>query len=51
MPNPGPVKALFTDSGGVLLTNGWNRTSRRKVAGAFQPDYEEMDQRYSSTFT
>lgn len=49
MPNP-PVKALFTDIGGVLLTNGWDRTSRRKAADTFELDYEELDQRHHLTF-
>ena len=47
---PTPVKALFTDIGGVLLTNGWDRTSRRKAAETFHLDYEEMDQRHHLTF-
>ena len=49
MPNP-PVKALFTDIGGVLLTNGWDRTSRRKAAETFDLEYDEMDQRHHLTF-
>ena len=33
------VKALFLDVGGVLLTNGWGRESRRAAAEKFQLDY------------
>jgi len=37
-----PVKFLFFDVGGVLLTNGWGHESRHKAAKLFGIDYEEM---------
>lgn len=36
-------KVIFFDIGGVLLTNGWGHLSRRKAAGNFGLNYEEMD--------
>ncbi len=46
----GQVKALFLDVGGVLLTNGWGRESRRIAAEKFHLDYEEFDERHHLTF-
>ncbi len=45
------VSALFLDIGGVLLTNGWDRESRRKAAEMFKLDYGEMDERHHLTFS
>ena len=45
-----PIDAIFLDIGGVLLTNGWGRDSRRKAAGKFGLDYAEMDDRHHLTF-
>jgi putative hydrolase of the HAD superfamily len=42
---PGPT-ALFWDVGGVLLTNGWDRTARRKAAEKFKLDWEEFEDRH-----
>src|ERR1700674_5643345 len=42
---PGPT-ALFWDVGGVLLTNGWDRTARRKAAEQFKLDWEEFEDRH-----
>jgi putative hydrolase of the HAD superfamily len=44
------IKALFLDVGGVLLTNGWDRQSRKKAAEIFQLDYEEMEKRHALMF-
>ncbi len=44
------VSALFLDIGGVLLTNGWDRGSRRKAAQQFHLDYDQMDERHHLTF-
>ncbi len=41
---------LFLDIGGVLLTNGWDRDSRRKAAELFGLDYEEMNERHHLTY-
>ena len=45
-----PIDAIFLDIGGVLLTNGWGRDSRRKAAEKFGLDYAEMDDRHHLTF-
>jgi putative hydrolase of the HAD superfamily len=44
------VSALFLDVGGVLLTNGWDRSMRRRAAETFKLDYDEMDERHHLTF-
>jgi len=41
---------LFLDIGGVLLTNGWDRSSRRKAAEKFEIDFAEMDERHHLTY-
>lgn len=38
-----PYKILFTDIGGVLLTNGWGHESRQAASKKFDIDYNEMD--------
>jgi putative hydrolase of the HAD superfamily len=45
-----PITTLFLDIGGVLLTNGWDHTMRRKAAETFGLDYEEMNERHHLTF-
>jgi putative hydrolase of the HAD superfamily len=45
-----PITAMFLDIGGVLLTNGWDHTMRRKAAETFGLDYEEMNERHHLTF-
>lgn len=40
------VTALFFDVGGVLLTNGWDRMSRRHCVESFGLDYEEFRDRH-----
>ena len=37
------IKILFSDIGGVLLTNGWGHESRMDAAKTFNIDYEEMN--------
>ncbi len=37
------IKILFSDIGGVLLTNGWGHESRMAAAEKFNIDYGEMD--------
>jgi putative hydrolase of the HAD superfamily len=44
------ITTLFLDVGGVLLSNGWDRESRRRVAERFKIDYLEMDERHHLTF-
>ncbi len=45
-----PIKALFLDVGGVLLTNGWDHHMRQKAAEFFHLNYDEMNQRHALTF-
>ena len=45
-----PVNTIFTDIGGVLLTNGWDRGSRRKAIALFKLDPEETEERHHLTF-
>jgi len=42
--------ALFLDVGGVLLTNGWDRSMRRQAAETFNLDKDDMDERHHLTF-
>ncbi|MGZ3495816.1 MAG: HAD family hydrolase [Thermodesulfobacteriota bacterium] len=42
--------ALFLDVGGVLLTNGWDRSMRKRAAEAFGLDGNEVDDRHHLTF-
>jgi putative hydrolase of the HAD superfamily len=44
------IKTLFWDIGGVILTNGWDRGSRREAANAFQLDWEEFQDRHDFSF-
>ena len=44
------IKALFTDVGGVLLTNGWDGAARRLAAQQFHLELAEVDARHHLTF-
>jgi putative hydrolase of the HAD superfamily len=44
------ITHLFTDLGGVLLTNGWDRGLRKLVAARFGIDAAEMDERHHLTY-
>ncbi|HEY4563392.1 MAG TPA: HAD-IA family hydrolase [Thermoanaerobaculia bacterium] len=44
------ITHLFTDLGGVLLTNGWDRGLRKLVASHFSIDAGEMDERHHLTY-
>lgn len=44
------ITHLFTDLGGVLLTNGWDRGLRKLVASHFKIDAAEMDERHHLTY-
>ena len=46
----GQISTLFLDIGGVLLTNGWDRTMRARAAERFRLDASEMDERHHLTF-
>jgi putative hydrolase of the HAD superfamily len=44
------ITTLFWDIGGVILTNGWDRGSRKEAADAFHLDIEEFQDRHDLTF-
>jgi len=44
------IKTLFWDIGGVILTNGWDRRSRKEAANAFGLDWEEFQDRHDLSF-
>lgn len=46
MTNDSPIKALFIDIGGVLLTDGWGHESRQEAAKVFNLDLTEMNERH-----
>lgn len=44
------ITTLFWDIGGVVLTNGWDRESRREAANAFELDWEDFQDRHDLAF-
>jgi putative hydrolase of the HAD superfamily len=40
------IKALFWDNGGVILTNGWDRNSRRAAVEKFHLDGTDFEDRH-----
>lgn len=44
------ITTLFWDIGGVVLTNGWDRESRRQAAAAFELDWEDFQDRHDLSF-
>lgn len=44
------ITTLFTDIGGVLLTNGWDRKARAEAAQLFDLDLKEIEERHHLTF-
>ena len=47
MPN---IDTLFWDIGGVVLTNGWDRGSRKAAAETFHLDWEDFSDRHDLSF-
>src|SRR6266566_2997351 len=47
MPN---IDTLFWDIGGVVLTNGWDRGSRKVAAETFHLDWEDFSDRHDLSF-
>ena len=45
-----PVKTLFLDIGGVLLTNGWDHLARKRAATHFKLNWAEMQERHGLNF-
>ncbi len=41
-----PFTHIFIDIGGVLLTNGWDRSMRKEACRVFKIDYDEMNERH-----
>ncbi len=50
MKKSSPIKALFLDIGGVLLTDGWGHVSRKLAAEAFDLNPQEMESRHNQAF-
>jgi putative hydrolase of the HAD superfamily len=46
----GAITTLFLDVGGVLLTNGWDRSARQRAAKTFKLDLARMNDRHEMTF-
>lgn len=44
------ISSIFTDIGGVLLTNGWDSHSRKKAVRKFRLDPDELNERHHLTF-
>ncbi len=44
------ITHLFTDIGGVMLTNGWDRNSRDAAIKKFKLDADETEERHHLTF-
>jgi putative hydrolase of the HAD superfamily len=44
------ITTLFWDIGGVILTNGWDRESRKEAAATFHLDWEDFQDRHDLTF-
>lgn len=44
-----PIKALFVDIGGVVLSNGWGHIFRKNAAEAFGLDLKELTKRHKVT--
>jgi putative hydrolase of the HAD superfamily len=45
-----PITCMFVDIGGVLLSNGWDHTARKRATKKFNLDYTEMEDRHDHTF-
>jgi putative hydrolase of the HAD superfamily len=45
-----PIKTLFLDIGGVLLTDGWDHHARRRAAKKFHLEWAEMEGRHELNF-
>jgi len=46
MPKSPAITCAFVDIGGVLLTDGWARQSRKRAAKHFKLDLNEMEERH-----
>lgn len=50
MANHKNISVLFLDIGGVLLTNSWDKSMRKKAAEYFQIEYDDLEDRHNMTF-
>lgn len=41
-----PIRSIFTDLGGVCLSNGWDSGTRKRAAKHFGLDFNEMEARH-----
>ncbi len=44
------IRTIFCDIGGVVLTNGWDRSARRLAAERFHLDLADLDERHHYVF-
>ena len=44
------ISAVFWDIGGVVMTNGWDRSSRQEAVETFHLDWEDFQDRHELTF-
>lgn len=51
MNKKGDITHLFIDIGGVLLTDGWGKISRKQAANVFNLDTKEMENRHEQAFS
>ncbi len=51
MNNSLSITTLFLDIGGVLLTNGWGKESRRRAAEYFKLDFSDTEERHHLTYS
>jgi putative hydrolase of the HAD superfamily len=45
-----PIRCVFSDVGGVLLTDGWGHRARRLAAATFKLELSEIEERHQLTF-
>ena len=50
MKSQSSITTIFTDIGGVLLTNGWDRGCRNRAVKLFRLDADETEERHHLTF-
>lgn len=51
MNNYPKINTLFVDIGGVLLTNGWGKESRKVAAKHFNLDFADTEERHHLTYS
>jgi putative hydrolase of the HAD superfamily len=49
MRNPVPIRTLFMDIGGVLLSDGWDHRARKRAVKKFKLEPVEMETRHQMT--